>query len=431
MNGWRAAAVAAIDRSADDLVAFLSRYVSMPSVNPGRAQPGDTGDEAACQHWLAHLLREWRVGEVDVWEDAPSRPNLAVTMPGTAGEPGVMFNGHGDTVEVTADQREAWDGDPWSGEVRGGALYGRGSVDMKAGNAAFLWAGRVIRELGVPLARPALLTVSIAEETAEAEIGPLGVLRRGYRAPLIVNAEPSELRICPVAMGWMFLRITVRGLRLHPASRFTALYPEPGEEIGGVDAILGMTRVMAAFEELERDWYLHRRHPLMPPGAMGMCPVQIEGGAPRAAMSERCSTVYAVPIAPSLRSADVLRELRAVLDGVAARDTWLREHPPEIECPVIHRVIEPLDLAPDHWAVDAVARSFEATLGATATIGCFPGPCDANIMAEAGETAVICGPGRLSSGAHGTNEHVEVAPVIAACKLYAGLILDRCGPGAA
>jgi len=53
-----------------------------------------------------------------------------------------MFNGHTDTVEVTPHQRGRWLGDPWSGEIRDGNLYGRGSTDMKSGNAAFLWQPR-------------------------------------------------------------------------------------------------------------------------------------------------------------------------------------------------------------------------------------------------------------------------------------------------
>jgi len=56
-----------------------------------------------------------------------------------------MFNGHTDTVEVTTAQKQQWIGDPWSGEIRDGNLFGRGSTDMKSGNTAFLWAAKVLR----------------------------------------------------------------------------------------------------------------------------------------------------------------------------------------------------------------------------------------------------------------------------------------------
>src|SRR5206468_3795061 len=132
------------------------------------------------------------------------RPNLAAVLRGSDPRPGLMFNGHSDTVEVTPDQRAAWTGDPWSADIRSGLLYGRGATDMKGGNAAFLWAAKTVAEVGVPLARSVIVSVNIAEETAEAEVGPASVLARGYKAPLIVNAEPTNLRICPATMGWFF-----------------------------------------------------------------------------------------------------------------------------------------------------------------------------------------------------------------------------------
>ena len=241
-----------------------------------------------------------------------------------------MFNGHTDTVEVTPAQKEHWTGDPWSGEIRGGNLHGRGSTDMKGGNAAFLWAAKVLREAGVPLRDDVILTFSIAEETGEADVGPLSVLRRGYRAPFVVNAEPTHLRISPATMGWFFFKITVLGKGLHPASRFAAIYPSRGPlPLPGVDAIEKLRKVMDALTLLERDWALHQRHMFMPPGAMNMCPVYINGGNLRASMPERCEVVYAVVYNPSLRSEEVVRQIRAAIDGVVASDTWLRENPPD------------------------------------------------------------------------------------------------------
>lgn len=417
----------AIDAGRDDLLEFLRQYVAIPSVNPGKANPGEVGEEETCQRWLAEVLSSFNVfSKVDIWEGAPGRPNVAATL-GSTGEAALMFNGHTDTVEVTDEQRQAWIGDPWSGELRDGRLYGRGATDMKAGNAAFLWAAKVVGELGVPLERDVFLTASIAEETSEAEVGPMSVVRRGYTAPLIVNAEPTNLRICPAGMGWFFIRIGVKGRRLHPASRYTAIYPQAyGEPIEGVDAIEKMRKLMEALAQLERDWLLYHRHPLVPPGNMGLCPVFISGGAHRAAMSDWCEVEYAVVYNPDLRSADVIREIQAVVDGVVATDSWLRKHPPELEAPVTHGILEPLELPADHWAVTALAAAFTDALGREPELGCLPGPCDANIMSEEGLTTIIFGPGDLAFGAHGTDEYVPFDQVVEACKVYATLILDLC-----
>ena len=50
---------------------------------------------------------------------------------------------------------------------------------MKGGNAAFLWAAKVLHDCGAPLRDDIVLTFSIAEETSEADVGPPSVLRRG------------------------------------------------------------------------------------------------------------------------------------------------------------------------------------------------------------------------------------------------------------
>lgn len=418
-----------IDQQASELLQFLQQYVAHKSVNPGRGTPEDPGEEESCQRWLAgELERMGCFDKIDLWADVPGRPNLAAVVAGRSGQPGLMFNGHTDTVEVTPLQRESWIGDPWSGETRDGNLYGRGSTDMKSGNAAFLWAAKVLCEMGISLRDNLILTFSIAEETGEADVGPLSVVRRGYTAPFVVNAEPTRLRVCPATMGWFFFKITVVGKGLHPASRYAAVYPSRDPlPLPGIDAVEKLRKIMDALTQLEHDWALHQRHIFMPPGGMNMCPVYIHGGDLRASMPEQCEVVYAVVYNPALRSEEVIRQIRVGVDGVVASDTWLREHPPVIEVPVIHQVLEPVNLPLEHPAVQKLAMAYRDALGNHPEYGSLPGPCDANIMNEAGITTVIFGPGDLAMNAHGANEYVPVQQVVDACKVYASLMVDCCG----
>ena len=418
-----------IDEQAGELLGFLRHYVAHKSVNPGRGTPEDPGEEESCQRWLATELDSMGCfDKIDLWADVPGRPNLAAVISGRSGQPGLMFNGHTDTVEVTPAQKQKWIGDPWSAEIRDGNLYGRGSTDMKSGNAAFLWAAKVLCELDVKFRDDLILTFSIGEETGEAGIGPLSVLRRGYKAPFVVNAEPTHLRVCPATMGWFFFKITVLGKGLHPASRYAAVYPSHKPlPLPGIDAIEKLRKIMDALTQVERDWALYQRHMFMPPGGMNMCPVYINGGNLRASMPEQCEVVYAVVYNPALRSEEVVRQIRAGIDGVVATDTWLRENPPIVEVPVIHQVLEPVNLALEHPAVQKLASAYRDALGAEPEFGSLPGPCDANIMSEAGVTTIIFGPGDLGMNAHGANEYVPVQHVIDACKVYASLMLDCCG----
>lgn len=421
-----------IEESAPQLLTFLTDYVRQRSVNPGRATAEEPGDTRVAQEWLRDQLAGFGCfDEPDLWHGAPEQPNLAAVVRGVGGGNGrpLMYNGHTDTVQVSPQQRAAWlGGDPWSGHIEGGKLYGRGATDMKGGNAAFAWAARCLDAAGFRPAADLIVTYSIGEETGEAEIGPLSVLERGYRAPLIVNGEPTNLRVAPATMGWFFFRITVEGKSLHPAARYTAIYPRPGDDPpAGVDAVEKARKIMDALSHLERDWGLYQHHPVMPPGGMNLCHVSIQGGSYRAEMPPSCEVVYAVVYNPALTGDQVLGQIQLAIDVVSQADSWLREHPPVIDYPVIHRVLDPVNLPLGHEAVTALRSAFQTALGREPELGCLSGPCDANIMTGEGETTIIFGPGDLAYGAHGTNEFVPVDQVVDACKVYAHLIIDWCG----
>src|SRR3990172_4021362 len=57
------------------------------------------------------------------------------------GAKSIMFDLHVDTVAVNDEAK--WDKPPFSGEIVNGYLHGRGSVDMKSGAAASIYAGAI------------------------------------------------------------------------------------------------------------------------------------------------------------------------------------------------------------------------------------------------------------------------------------------------
>lgn len=421
-----------IDATSDELIAFVQAYVRHPSVNPGRAMPGDPTGTKACQEWLrAQLVDFGDFDSVDMWDGAPDEPNVVAVVRG-AGKDGrsLMFNGHTDTVGVGPEQRAQWlDGDPWSARIVDGKLYGRGSTDMKAGNAAFLWAARAVRALGLRPRADVQLSMTIGEETGEPELGPFSVLDRGYGADLLVNAEGTGLQVCPAAIGFFFFKVSIEGKSLHPAGRHRSIYPQRRDSPfpPGVDAVEKTRKLMDALTRLEQDWALYQQHPLMEPGNMNLCLVSIQGGGYRGAMPERCEVVYAVVYNPSLTGDQVMTEIRQAIDGVVRSDTWLRTHPPEIAYPVLHQVLEPVNLPVDHPGTRALAAAFGAALGREPELGCITSPGDANLFASRGQPTIILGPGDFTCGVHGTNEFVPVQQVIDAAKVYAAMIVAWCG----
>src|SRR4051794_7897584 len=128
---------------ADCLAEWLSRLVRIPSVNPAQAGPralvpGEARIAASVEGWF----REFR-GQVERDEVAPGRENVYGVWRGRS-DRWIAVDAHLDTVGV-----EQMEGDPFSGEIRDGRVYGRGAVDTKATLAVVLALLEAIHQRGL------------------------------------------------------------------------------------------------------------------------------------------------------------------------------------------------------------------------------------------------------------------------------------------
>ncbi len=423
------AAYAEIHDSQDDLVQFLSEYVQQKSINPSRALEFEPGGTTECQRWLADRLSGLGCFErVELLRAGPDDFNVVATMSASSQEHrSIMFNGHSDVVPVAREHYDGWSGgDPWSGHVQDGALFGRGSSDMKGGNAAVVWAMRALSRVGfVPPGR-ATASFIIGEESGEVDLGPHHILSHGHSADLAVITEPSGLKVCPAAVGWFFFQVVVRGEAAHAAGRARSIHPS-SDGVIGVNAIDLMGQIMERLRDLEHQWALYEKHPLMEPGTMALNPVQIQGGGMQATTPDLCSAVWAATLSPNRPCADVIAEIKRVIDTVTVGDVWLQANPPEVVFPYLHTYYDPIDLPVDHPGARTLARAVTEATGAKNNIGMMPTPTDANLFAAAGQPAIVCGPGHLvGSGVHGLNEHIRIDDVVQAAKVYAAMIVNWC-----
>ncbi len=113
----------------DEAVGLLQQLLRLNTVNP----PGNETLAAEC-------LRDYLAAsgvEAELFARDPARANLVARLPGGAG-PSLAFLCHTDTVIADASE---WTRDPWSGELVGDEVWGRGALDMKnevAANAVAL-----------------------------------------------------------------------------------------------------------------------------------------------------------------------------------------------------------------------------------------------------------------------------------------------------
>jgi succinyl-diaminopimelate desuccinylase len=83
-----------------------------------------------------------------------------------AGTEMVAVLGHLDVVPAG----EGWNGDPFSGDIRDGKVFGRGSMDDKGPTVAAFYALRALKESGLPLRRRIRILMGTNEETGSADM---------------------------------------------------------------------------------------------------------------------------------------------------------------------------------------------------------------------------------------------------------------------
>ncbi len=125
----------------------------------------------------------------------------------------LVFDGHIDTVD--SGNLANWSKDPFSGEISDGYVYGRGTVDQKGGVAAFVTAGRILKEIGVPDDLTVLFTGTVIEEDCDGLCWKYLVEEEKLRPDLVVVTEPTNLQIYRGQRGRMEIEIEFRGLSSH------------------------------------------------------------------------------------------------------------------------------------------------------------------------------------------------------------------------
>ncbi len=149
----------------------------------------------------------------------------------------ILFDSHTDTVEV--QDEDQWDFPPFSGEIVDGYLWGRGSVDMKSGLAASIYAAARARDLGLLDGKKVLVTCTVDEEYCDGE-GLRHVLEEsGARPDYAVICEPSANTIATGHKGKAQATVRTHGVSAHGSA------PEKG-----VNAIYEMAEIIQRVERL-------------------------------------------------------------------------------------------------------------------------------------------------------------------------------------
>jgi acetylornithine deacetylase/succinyl-diaminopimelate desuccinylase-like protein len=139
--------------------------------------------------------------------------NVVGVMRGREGSPGLLLMSHMDTMTATGGK--PWAESPTSGTVHDGRLWGLGAADCKAGLAAQIFAGCLLKRSLLPLRGNLVVAATVAEENG-CSIGARRLVEKTLkelevRPDYVILGEPTDLGLYYGHDGWMELELTVEG----------------------------------------------------------------------------------------------------------------------------------------------------------------------------------------------------------------------------
>jgi acetylornithine deacetylase/succinyl-diaminopimelate desuccinylase-like protein len=134
-------------------IKFLSELVKIDTSNP-------PGNETRAAEYIKGVLAAEGI-PAQIYESAPGRGNVVARLKGNGKKKPILLLGHLDVVGV---ERDKWTVDPFAAIIKDGYLYGRGSTDDKAMDAANLEVLLLLHRLKVPLDRDVILLAEAGEE---------------------------------------------------------------------------------------------------------------------------------------------------------------------------------------------------------------------------------------------------------------------------
>jgi len=377
----------------DRIIGFLRDIVAIPSLS-GQEEPV-----------IRRIEQEMR----DVGFDEVRIDPLGNILGRVGDGPRVVaFDAHIDTVDV--QDRDQWECDPFKGKLEDGLVYGRGAVDQKAGMAAMVHAGAIMKELGLLEGVQVWMVGSVMEEDCDGLCWNYILQEKELAPEFVISTEPTNMRLNRGHRGRMEIRVRVRGRSCHGAM------PHLGD-----NAVYRIAPAITAIEQLNErladDPFLGK----------GTCAISWIG----------CKTpsLCAVPdeaefhIDRRLTRGETRESaLREVEEALAAAGVEAEVFTLTYREPGWTGLVYPMDkyfptwvLDEDHPVLAAAQDAYRRTLGREPEVSRWNFSTNGvSIMGLHGVPCLGLGPGPEEQ-AHRANEHCPADHVIEACAVYAAL----------
>lgn len=176
-------------------VELLQNLIRFNTTNP-------PGHELACVQYINSLMQEAGIETMLLAKDN-KRPNLVARLEGRGDAPPLLLQGH---VDVVTTANQAWQSDPFAGDIIDGFVWGRGTLDMKGGVAMMVAAFLKAKAENVSLPGDVILTI-LSDEEAGGDFG----------AKFLVEEHPELFKDVQYGLGeFGGFSMEIAGKRFYP-----------------------------------------------------------------------------------------------------------------------------------------------------------------------------------------------------------------------
>lgn len=412
------------DRLLERLWASLDREAAVELLRGAVAHESITGNEVNMVAYLESEMRKLGLSELATAEFLPDRPNIWGERKGAGKGRHLLFIGHTDVVHVEG-WREHWAGtereNPFGAAIVDGAVWGRGSGDLKAGISASLAALSLLDAAGVKLAGDVSFAFVGDEESGQPGTGVSAGIkdyvrrvetREVPRPDFVVYVEPTQLAVYPAQIGFFIADITITG-----RSAYFGV-PELGK-----DALRASHAAMSALWKHSDDVSARADHRLV--GRSFLLITGLKGGG-YIAVPEKCELSLIRKLLPGESLDAAAAEIKAVVRGAIddPEITVTFSYPAGRDHPLGGTAAE-IDASDPDVALlsQAVGGAMEGRGGIEGAPFWSESPFFVNRL---GIPAVYCAPGDIRN-CHTYNEHVKIDEYLAAVVGFAAFMARFCG----
>ena len=409
----------AVDAAWEEIVSFIQTSVQSPSLanNEGPVQ------ELVQNKFDSLGLITRRIPVIfDAIKDHPAfcddgfSPNTRVNVIGQwnndGGGKSLILNGHVDVVPTGPE--ELWHESPWSGAIKNGKIYGRGSTDMKGGLSAAIFAVQILKKIGFKPNGNVMVQSVVGEESGGC--GTLTNIVKEYSADAAVILEPTSLKISPIQSGALTFRLKIQGKATHAAMRWD-----------GVSAIEKFNLIHQSILEFEKERHqsfdikYYESKDRVAPINIGT----IKGGEWHSTVPETVVAEGRLGVFPGESAQDARDTFETHLKTISETDDWLKENIPTVEW--FEGQFESGQTETNHPLIQSLSDCYHQTTGDVPIIEGVTYGSDLRLFTNhAHIPAVLFGPGDVRL-AHAANEYVEIDEVITTVKIIANMIVAWCG----